>query len=140
VASTVAASTPLHARYERVGRFAVVANGYKPLVGIVVSLLLIGVGAILTWAVTADAEGLDVNAVGVILMIIGVLGFALTLFFWQSWWGVGAWRRSAYVEGAPAPRRRYLGGRRTVVEEEAPPRATYVEEDVPPPGGPPPPP
>ena len=30
--------------------------------GISVSILLIAVGAILTWGVTAEAEGLDVNA------------------------------------------------------------------------------
>jgi hypothetical protein len=36
--------------------------------GIGVSLLLIAVGAVLTWAVTATTSGLDVNAVGVILM------------------------------------------------------------------------
>lgn len=87
--------------------------------GIPVSLLLIAVGAILTWAVTTDAEGIDVQVVGVILMIVGLVGFVLTLLFWQSWWGPRYWRRSAYVDDA-APRG-YYRGRRTVVEEEEPP-------------------
>ena len=91
--------------------------------GISVSILLIAVGAILTWGVTADAEGLDVNAIGVILMIVGVLGLVISMLFWSSWGGFR--RRTAYVEGpgtvrtttAAAPRRT------TVVEEEdvAPP-------------------
>jgi heme/copper-type cytochrome/quinol oxidase subunit 2 len=84
--------------------------------GIAVSILLIAVGAVLTWGVTAEAEGLDVNAIGVILMIVGILGLVVSMIFWSSWGGFR--RRAAYVEGAPvapaaAPRRRA-----TVVEEE----------------------
>ena len=105
--------------------------------GIVVSLLLVGVGAILIWAVTGEAEGIDVDAMGVILIVIGVISFALTLIFWSSWWGRGGFRRATYVEGAPAPRR-------TAYVEDAPPqpverRTVVEEEDVPPPGPPPPP-
>ena len=55
--------------------------------GISVSILLIAVGAILTWGVTAEAEGLDVNAIGVILMIVGVLGLVISMLFWSSWGG-----------------------------------------------------
>ena len=44
------------------------------------SLFLIAVGAILHFAVTADLAGIDIQTVGTILMIIGVIGFALTLF------------------------------------------------------------
>lgn len=105
--------------------------------GIAVSLILIAVGAVLTWAVNAEVEGLDVTVIGVILMIVGLISFVLTLLFWSSW-GPYA-RRDTYVEGAP--RRRYA--RRSRYVEEAPPaRTTYVEEDVPPQGppGPPPPP
>ena len=75
--------------------------------GISVSILLIAVGAILTWGVTADAEGLDVNAIGVILMIVGILGLVISMLFWSSWGGFR--RRTAYVEGAgPSARRRPL--------------------------------
>lgn len=108
--------------------------------GIAVSLILIAAGAILTWAVNADPEGLDLNVVGVVLMIVGLVSFVLTLLFWQSWWGGGYFRRGAYTEGAPVARRRYGGRRATYVEEEVP-GTTYVEEEVPPagPGAPPPP-
>jgi hypothetical protein len=44
------------------------------------SLFLIAVGAILKFAVTAHVEGVDLHAVGVILMVVGGLGLALGLF------------------------------------------------------------
>jgi hypothetical protein len=47
-----------------------------------VSLFLIAVGAILHWAVTATVSGIDIQVVGTILMIVGVLGFAISLFFY----------------------------------------------------------
>jgi hypothetical protein len=96
--------------------------------GMAVSLFLIAVGAILTWAVTATTNGLDVNTVGVILMIVGLVGLFLSLAFWSSWGGPGFFHRSVvYTDGAaPAPRG-YASRRRT----------TYVEEDPGAPAGPP---
>jgi hypothetical protein len=44
------------------------------------SLFLVAIGAILYFAVTATVVGLDIQTVGLILMIIGVIGFVLTLF------------------------------------------------------------
>lgn len=98
--------------------------------GIGVSLILIAVGAILTWAVKTEPEGLDINVVGVILMIVGLAGLVLSFVFWESWFGRGAFRRTTYVEGGAAPPGYAGWGRR---------RRTYVEEDAPPPPpGPPP--
>jgi Domain of unknown function (DUF6458) len=57
--------------------------------GISVSLVLIAVGAILTWAVTATASGIDLNAVGVILMVVGAAGLILSMIFWSTWGGFG---------------------------------------------------
>ena len=94
--------------------------------GISVSILLIAVGAILTWGVTAEAEGIDITAIGVILLIVGLLGLVLSFIFWSSWGGFRG--RAAYVEGAPVAR-------------EAVPRrraTTVVEEDDVAPGPPPP--
>lgn len=71
--------------------------------GIGVSLILIAVGAVLTWAVTATASGVDIHTVGVILMIVGAVGLLLSLVFWSSWGGPG-WvtrRRTSYEEGPP---------------------------------------
>lgn len=58
--------------------------------GIGVSLVLIAVGAILTWAVSADVSGIDITVVGVILMVVGLAGALLSLVFWSSRGGVGA--------------------------------------------------
>ena len=93
--------------------------------GISVSILLIAVGAILTWGVTAEAEGLDVNAIGVILMIVGLLGLVISMIFWSSWGGFR--RRAGYVEGDPV---------RTTTPS-APRRTTVVEEEDAAPGPPP---
>jgi hypothetical protein len=84
--------------------------------GIAVSILIIATGAILTWGVTAEAEGIDVTAVGVILLIVGILGLVISMIFWQSWGGFH--RRTAYVEGEPVRRRIVSPRRRTVVEED----------------------
>jgi hypothetical protein len=43
------------------------------------SLFLIAVGAILYFAVTADLAGVDIQTVGLILMIVGVVGLAIGL-------------------------------------------------------------
>ena len=45
------------------------------------SLFLIAVGAILNYAVTAEFAGIEIQTVGVILMITGGLGLVLTLGF-----------------------------------------------------------
>ena len=52
--------------------------------GIGVSVFLIAVGAILTFAVEATTEGLNIDTVGVILMIAGALGLLVSLLFWSS--------------------------------------------------------
>ena len=45
------------------------------------SIFLIAVGAILTFAVDAEIQGLDISAVGVILMIAGVIGVLISLLW-----------------------------------------------------------
>lgn len=47
--------------------------------GIGVGLFLIAAGAVLTFAVNATVSGVDINTVGVILMIVGGLGVLLDL-------------------------------------------------------------
>ena len=47
--------------------------------GIGGSLFLIALGAILYWAVTVEAEGFNLNTIGLILLIVGVIGLVLTL-------------------------------------------------------------
>jgi Domain of unknown function (DUF6458) len=77
--------------------------------GLGVSIFLIAVGAILAWAVDVQTKGIDLNMVGVILMVVGVLGLLLSLIFWSSWGGPGGWRReTVYRESADPYDRRPL--------------------------------
>jgi len=68
-----------------------------------VSILLIAAGAILTWAVNATVSGLEIQTIGVILLIVGIVGLVLSLIFWSSWGGVagGTRRRTTYVDDGP---------------------------------------
>jgi uncharacterized protein DUF6458 len=66
--------------------------------GISLSLLLIAAGAILTWAVSAEASGIDIQVVGVILLIVGLVGLVLSFVFWSSWGGFGG-REAAQGQG-----------------------------------------
>ncbi|MDP1820141.1 MAG: hypothetical protein Q8K58_09665 [Acidimicrobiales bacterium] len=51
--------------------------------GIGTSIVIMAVGALLTFAIEADsAEGFNVNNAGVILMIIGAIGLLASLFIW----------------------------------------------------------
>jgi hypothetical protein len=52
--------------------------------GLGVSIFLLAVGAILTFAVDADLNGIDLDTVGVILMVVGGIGLLLTLLIWGS--------------------------------------------------------
>jgi len=45
------------------------------------SLFLIAVGAILYFAVNASISGISIATVGIILMVIGVIGLLISLFF-----------------------------------------------------------
>jgi hypothetical protein len=71
--------------------------------GIGVSLFLIAAGAILIWGVTGEAAGVDIDAIGVILLIVGAIGILLSMIFWSSWGGFGGRRRETYVEERPPP-------------------------------------
>jgi hypothetical protein len=78
--------------------------------GIGTSIFLIAVGAILRYAVTVSTTGVNLHAVGDILMIVGLIGIVLSLIFWSSWGGFGGGygrrRGPGYVD------------RHTVVERE----------------------
>ena len=105
--------------------------------GLGVSLVLIAAGAILAWGITDEPSGLDLDAIGIILIVIGIVGFVLSMLLWRSWWGPGYFNRAPYNAGGPVgPARQpwYQGGAYTRR------RTTYVEDEPPPPpGGPPPP-
>ena len=81
--------------------------------GIGIGILLIAVGAILTFAVHASVNGVDIQTVGVILMVVGALGLLIDLVIF-------------------APRRRRYG-RQTVVDDDGASvagRRTVTREDA----------
>jgi hypothetical protein len=86
--------------------------------GIGVGLILIAVGAILTWGVSDNSNAVNLDAVGVVLMVVGAIGVLLSLAFWSSFWGPGYYRRGYVAEGPPVTRRRYVRRRPSVVEDE----------------------
>jgi hypothetical protein len=96
--------------------------------GFLLGLILIAIGAILTWAVHSTSSSIDVNTVGVILMVVGLLLFLLGILFWRTWWGIGMWAGygpGPYDEGGAVVHRRYAwpGRRRRTT--------TYVEDETP---------
>lgn len=49
------------------------------------SIFLVAVGAILRYAVTATVSGLSLTTVGLILMIVGIAGILLSIFYMLAW-------------------------------------------------------
>lgn len=85
--------------------------------GIGTSIFLFAVGAILRFAITVQTEGIDLQTVGNILMIVGVIGALFSMMFWSSWGGIGG-TRDRYVDQGPD----------VVVEREPRPRRTVIVE------------
>ena len=74
--------------------------------GIGVSIILIAAGAILAFAVNATVSGVDIQTIGWILLVVGIVGAVLSMIFWSSWAGPGYWSRRrgpGYVEEGPPP-------------------------------------
>ena len=73
--------------------------------GLGVGILLAAVGAVLAFAVNATVSGVNIHAVGWILLIVGIVGVVLSMIFWSSWAGPGYFsrRRTTYVDEGPPP-------------------------------------
>ena len=52
--------------------------------GIGVSVFLLAVGAILTFALETEAEGINLDMVGIILMVVGIIGLLFTMLVWNN--------------------------------------------------------
>ena len=50
------------------------------------AIVLIAIGAILKWAVTAHVSGIDLQTTGTVLFVVGLVGLALAVAytFWSS--------------------------------------------------------
>lgn len=68
--------------------------------GIGVSVFLLAIGAILAFAVEVETSGIDLDAVGVILMVVGAVGLVLSMLMWDrlGWGGSTIVRRDRVVE------------------------------------------
>jgi hypothetical protein len=76
-------------------------------VGIGTSIVLIAVGAILKYAVTVEVSGIDIEAVGTILLVLGIVGLLISLLYTMMWSDRGLRRDREVVEDVPPPRDRY---------------------------------
>ena len=73
--------------------------------GIVPSLIVVAAGAILSFAIhVTNSHGINLNTIGVILMVVGGIGFLLSLVFWSTWGGFH--RTTSTVAGAAMTTRR----------------------------------
>jgi uncharacterized protein DUF6458 len=59
------------------------------------AIVLIAIGAILKWAVTAHVSGFDIQTAGTVLFVVGLVGLVLALFY-TFWWTNS--RREPYDE------------------------------------------
>jgi hypothetical protein len=91
--------------------------------GIGGSIFLLALGAILAFAVNAEFSGIDINVVGYVLMLAGLIGLIVTVWYWNSR------RRTVVEQRQPVVRNdgqvvdEYRTVRRT--QEPPPPPPTY---------------
>jgi hypothetical protein len=71
------------------------------------SIVLIAVGAILKWAVTAHVSGVDLQTVGTILFVLGILGLILSLLYTFMWSRRQPVDETRVAHRPPAPDDRY---------------------------------
>ena len=71
--------------------------------GLGVGIFLVAAGAILAFAVNVNtaAQGVNLHTVGLILLGVGALGILLSMIFWSSWGGTGAFRRRTTTNMPP---------------------------------------
>lgn len=66
--------------------------------GIGTSIFLIALGAILKFAVTATVSGIEIATVGTILIVVGIIGLAISMI----------WLAQAERRGVPVARERVV--------------------------------
>ena len=68
------------------------------------SLLLIAAGAVLAFAVDYQVQGVDIQSIGLILFVVGLIGLAFSMLFLASFAPFGTHDRYVerdYVERSP---------------------------------------
>ena len=81
--------------------------------GLSISMVMITIGAIMRFAVTATNESFNVGTAGMVLMVVGAIGAVMSVVFWASWGGFGS-----------------MGSRRTVVTTAPPAHAVATQTVV----------
>jgi hypothetical protein len=71
------------------------------------SILLIAAGAVLKYAVTGTLSWINVQTVGLILMIVGILGLIISLLYMALWADRTRAARDPYVDPPPPRERTY---------------------------------
>lgn len=84
--------------------------------GLGASIVIFAIGAILTFGISASAEGIDLDAIGVILMIVGIVGGLVSALFLSAWSPYYR-RRTTYVRSDPAVEREVVEPSDRVVRE-----------------------
>jgi uncharacterized membrane protein len=65
------------------------------------SLILIAIGAILRWAISASTSGVNIHTIGLILLIIGGVGFVISVL-WMAFYADRS-TRPTYTDGTRGP-------------------------------------
>jgi hypothetical protein len=64
--------------------------------------VLVAIGAILKWAVTAHVSGIDIQTAGTVIFVVGLVGLPLALMY--SFWWARADRTRPVGPPPPEPR------------------------------------
>jgi hypothetical protein len=57
--------------------------------GIALSMLMIAIGAIMRFAITAKGSGFNVHTTGMVLIVVGTISAVLSIMAWANWGGFG---------------------------------------------------
>jgi len=72
------------------------------------SIVLVAIGAILKWAVTATVSGFNIQTAGTVIFIVGLVGLALSVIY-TFWWadsrrrGGGSYDETHVIRRGPPP-------------------------------------
>lgn len=72
--------------------------------GLVFSLLTVAAGAILAFAVDVTTSGVNLHAVGWILIVVGLVGLVISIVLWENVFGPRGPRRRLPPDEAPTRR------------------------------------
>jgi hypothetical protein len=102
--------------------------------GIASSLILIATGAILAFAVTYQTPAVDINAVGVILLVVGIFGLVLSFLLYGDFFSAPTRSRYSPEPGVRSRddmtrphTHRHVDSSDVVYEDEEGPRVERVE-------------